>query len=329
MPKRLRPIDHDDRLSVVDHLDELRSRLIVCFAVLLVAFGFCFWQNHRLLNLLNNPLPPVSTNTSNKLNGITNDNVSTGKHLERAGQALTNVARSGAVPGAEGLALAQAAREITAAGKSLPQKSQTNVPITIGVGEPFTVSLTVAFYAALLISLPVLLYELYAFVIPAMRPEEKHVARPILVVAPMLFLVGVVFTYIVVLPAAVKFLQGYNSNQFDAFVQAKPLYTFEVMTMGAIGLAFEMPLLLLGARAAGLIDGGTLTKHWRYATVLLAVVAAAMPGADPVTTGFETAPLVILFLASIVLLKLADRREARRQAAEMQRYPVGIGTDGD
>jgi sec-independent protein translocase protein TatC len=329
MPKRLRPIAHEDRLSVVDHLDELRSRLIVCFAVLIVAFGFCFWQNHRLLNLLNKPLPPVSTNTSNKLNGITNDNVSTGKHLERAGRDLTNVARSGAVPGAEGLALARAAREITAAGKSLPQKSQTNVPITIGVGEPFTVSLTVAFYAALLISLPVLLYELYGFVIPAMRPEEKQVARPLMLVSPALFLVGVVFTYIVVLPAAVKFLQGYNSNQFDAFVQAKPLYTFEVMTMGAIGLAFEMPLLLLGARAAGLIDGRTLTKHWRYATVIIAVIAAAMPGADPVTTGLETAPLVILFLASIVLLRLADRRDARRAAAELQRHPLGLGSDGD
>jgi sec-independent protein translocase protein TatC len=89
-----------------------------------------------------------------------------------------------------------------------------------------------------------------------------------------------------------------------------------------------MPLLLLGMRAAGIIDGRTLTKHWRYATVILAVIAAAMPGADPVTTGLETAPLVILFLASIVLLKLADRREARREAAELQRYPIGTA-DGD
>ena len=233
MPKRLRPIGHEDRLSVVDHLDELRSRLIVCFAVLIVAFGFCFWQNHRLLNLLNKPLPAGQH-----------------EHVQQAQrnhqrQRLDRQAPRARRPGADerravgcrtrsrgSALLANAAREITAAGKSLPQKSQTNVPITIGVGEPFTVSITVAFYAALLISLPVLLYELYAFVIPAMRPEEKHVARPILIVAPMLFLVGVVFTYIVVLPAAVKFLQGYNSNQFDAFVQAKPLYTFEVMTMG-------------------------------------------------------------------------------------------------
>ena len=154
-------------------------------------------------------------------------------------------------------------------------------------------------------------------------------AMPIMIVAPLLFLAGAVFTYLVVLPAAVKFLQGYNSTQFQSLVQAKPLYSFEVMTMAAIGLAFEMPLFLLGLRAAGVINGRTLTTHWRYASVIIAVIAAAMPGADPVTTGLETAPLVILFLVSIVLLRLADRRDARRAAAELQRHPLGLGPDDD
>ena len=140
--------------------------------------------------------------------------------------------------------------------------------------------------------------------------------QPILIAAPALFFAGVIFSYLVVLPAAIKFLQGYNSSHFQSLVQAGPLYSFEVLTMGAIGLAFEMPLFLLGLRAAGVINGGTLTKHWRYAAVIIAVVAAAMPGADPVTTGLETAPLVILYLASIVLLRALDRRAARREAAE-------------
>jgi sec-independent protein translocase protein TatC len=139
----------------------------------------------------------------------------------------------------------------------------------------------------------------------------------------VLFAAGAAFTYIVVLPAAIKFLQGYNSTQFNSVVQAAPLYQFEVLTMAAIGLAFEMPLLLIALRAVGVIDGNTLTKHWRYATVIIAVIAAAMPGADPVTTGLETAPLVILFLASIVLLKIADRRAARREADELRRTSVG------
>jgi sec-independent protein translocase protein TatC len=89
------------------------------------------------------------------------------------------------------------------------------------------------------------------------------------------------------------------------------------MTMGAIGLAFQLPLALLGLRHLGVINGKTLTKHWRYATVIIAVIAAAMPGADPVTTGLETLPLVILFVASIVMLRIADRRAAKRAAAEL------------
>jgi sec-independent protein translocase protein TatC len=332
MAKRLRPIGHDDRLSVVDHLDELRSRLIVCFVVLGIAFGLCFWQSAGLQNLLNRALPPPTTNASNKISGLARDNVSTGQHLSRLGRDLTRLSRLpnfGLSPSARAL-LASGAREATAAGASMPRKNPPNVPITTGVGEPFTVAVTVAFYAAVLISLPLLLYELYAFVVPALNPNEKRVAGPVLLVAPVLFAIGVAFTYIVVLPHAVHFLQGYNSHQVDALVQAKALYAFEVMVMAAIGLAFEMPLLLLGMRAAGIIDGGTLTRHWRYAVMILAIVAAAMPGADPVTTGLEVAPLAILFIASIVLLKLADRRQARREAAELQRYPVGtVGGDGD
>jgi sec-independent protein translocase protein TatC len=332
MAKRLRPIGHEDRLSVVDHLDELRHRLIICAAVLAVAFGFCFWQSTHLLHLLNRSLPPeTASGQSNKIGGLAHDNVSTGKHLERVGGDLTKLAQlpnSGLTPQGQSL-LSAAAKEVSGAGESLPQSSPKALPITIGVGEPFTVSITVAFYFALLISLPLLLYQAYAFVIPAMRPEERRVAMPIMSVAPVLFAAGATFTYFVVLPAAVKFLQGYNSTQFQNLVQAKPFYSFEVLTMAAVGLAFEMPLILLGLRAAGVINGRTLTKHWRYATVIIAVIAAAMPGADPVTTGLETAPLVVLFLVSIVLLRIADRRDARRAAAELQRHPLGLGSDGD
>lgn len=316
MPKRLRPIGHEDRLSVVDHLDELRSRLIVCASVLLVAFGLCFWQNARLLHLLNAPLHHISKTAQNHISGLTNDDVSASRYLQRAAGSLQLLARQKDMSAPDAALIANAANELNQGAKKLPQKSPGVVPLTIGVGEPFTVTLTVCLYFALVLSLPVLLYQIFAFVLPALEPREKAAAVPIMIVAPFLFFAGVVFTYIVVLPAAIKFLQGYNASQFNALVQAKPLYTFEALTMGAIGLAFEMPIVLLGLHAAGLINGQTLTKHWRYAVVILAVIAAAMPGADPVTTAFETAPLVILFLSSIVLLKLADRRKAKRRASD-------------
>jgi sec-independent protein translocase protein TatC len=318
MPK-LRPIGHEERLSVVDHLDELRGRLILCGVVVAVAFGLCFWQNNTLLNALNSPLPAPSKTQANHLGGLTNDTVKEARDLRGLGAALSAVSRSttsNLSPQDQAL-LALAGHYANGAAEALPQKTPKSLPIAIGVGEGFTTTLTVCVYFALLLSLPVILYQAYAFVIPALSSEERRVALPIMLAAPVLFVVGVVFTFLVVLPPAVRFLQGYNSGQFQALVQAKPLYSFEVLTMAAIGLTFQMPLGLLGLRQVGVINGSTLTRHWRYATVIIAVIAAAMPGADPVTTALETAPLIILLLASIVLLKYADRREAKRAAAEL------------
>jgi sec-independent protein translocase protein TatC len=318
VPKVLRPIGHEDRLSIVDHLDELRSRLMICGVALVVAFGLCFWQNHAILNLLNKPYASQASRTAaNHLGGLTNDSVSAAHHLTNASNLFQTLARSPDLSPTDAALIAAAADQMHAAAKSLPQSAPKSIPITIGVGEPFTVTLTVCFYFALLLTLPILLYEVYAFVIPALSPNERRVAAPIMIAAPVLFVVGAVFTYLIVLPAAVRFLQSYNSSEFNNLVQAKPLYAFEVMTMGAIGLAFQLPLALLGLRQLGVINGSTLTRHWRYATVIIAVIAAAMPGADPVTTGLETAPLVILFIASIIMLKIADRRDAKRAARDL------------
>jgi sec-independent protein translocase protein TatC len=126
----------------------------------------------------------------------------------------------------------------------------------------------------------------------------------------------VAFAYVLVLPPAVRFLQGYNSQNFDILVQAKTYYTFEIFTMLGIGLIFQLPLGLLGLQRVGAINASTLTRHWRYATVIMAVIAAALPGADPVSTGLEMLPLVVLYLASIVMLRIADRRSAARVAAD-------------
>jgi sec-independent protein translocase protein TatC len=329
MAKVLRPIGHEDRLSIVDHLDELRSRLFVCLAALAVAFALCYWQNNTLLNLLNKPLPPPAETGSNRIGGLTRDSASASKDLARTAKSFQSLSGSSDLSASDRALFARAAGSLESAAKALPQKNPRNVPVTLGVGEGFTTTLTVTFYAAVLLMLPVLLYEIYAFCIPALSPNERKVATPVVIAAPLLFVIGVVFTYIIVLPAAVKFLQGYNADQFDNLVQAKPLYSFEVVTMGAIGLAFQLPLALLGLRQLGVINGSTLTRHWRYATVILAVIAAAMPGADPVTTGLETAPLVILFLASIVLLKFADRRDAKRAAAELITLGAPDGGDPD
>jgi sec-independent protein translocase protein TatC len=317
MARVLRPIGHDDRLSIVDHLDELRSRLIVCGVALAVAFGLCFWQNGRLLHLLNHQVPATASTKSNHLNGLTSDTNKEARYLFQAATALQNLASSHTQSAQARAQFAAAASAIDHAARSLPQSNPQKLPVTLSPAEPFTTTLTVAFYGGLILSLPILIYQLYAFVVPALNRRERQVALPVMLMAPGLFVIGVVFAYLVVLGPAIHFLQTYNSNSFDILVQARPLYSFEILTMLGIGLAFEMPLALLGLDWLGMINARTLITHWRYALVIIAVIAAALPGPDLVTTALEMVPLVILYLLSIVMLTVADRRMAANVATEL------------
>jgi sec-independent protein translocase protein TatC len=326
MAQVLRPIGHEDRLSIVDHLDELRSRLFICGAVLVVAFGFCFWQNHALLHVLNRALPSTSSAADQHgLAAVPTQAVKERQAFSKIAAGAATLAASPGLSAADRRAEAEVAQGANEAAKALPSTApQQEKPITIGVGEPFMTTLTVCAYFALLFSLPVLMYQAYAFVIPALNRNERRLAFPLVLSAPALFIVGVLFAFLVVLKPAVHFLQGYNSEQFNILVQAKTFYQFEILTMLGIGLAFQLPLVLLGLHRIGVINGSTLTTHWRYATVIIAVIAAAMPGADPVTTGLEMLPLVVLFLASIVMLKFADRRAAARANAELAQMNDGL-----
>lgn len=325
MARVLRPIGHEDRLSVVDHLDELRTRLIICAIALAIAFAACFWQNHALLNVLNRALPASPQTTANHLSGLTTDSVKVARGLARVAGAAAALAQSHHQSAPDRALFGQLSQGAAAAAHALPQSTPKRLPITIGIGEPFATTLTVSFYFALLFALPVLIYESYAFVIPALRPQEKRTAVPLMVMAPILFGIGVAFAYWIVLPPAVRFLQGYNHEDFDILVQAKTYYKFEIFTMLGIGVAFQLPLGLLALQRLGVINARTLTRNWRYATVGIAVIAAAMPGADPVTTALEMLPLVLLYLASILMLTIADRRSAARAAVELSQ--VGDGLD--
>jgi len=311
MARKLRPIGHEDRLSVVDHLDELRSRLIICTIALGVAFALCFWQNAPLISLLNHSVPLKSATSSQQ-----RQQVKERADLNGAVKYLEALATSKDLSAADRFNIAGAAKDFGKAASDLPTKVQKEKPITFGVAEPFTTTMAIAAYFALLFCLPLLIYQVYAFVLPAFKPEERHNVLPLMIMAPALFIIGVVFAYFLVLPPAVKFLQGFNSSNFTTFLQAKPYYEFEILTMLGIGLTFQLPLALLGLDRVGVLNAQTLIHQWRYAVVIIAIIAAALPGADPVTTLLEMVPLLLLYVLSIFMLTVADRRSAARAAAE-------------
>ncbi|HEX5714076.1 MAG TPA: twin-arginine translocase subunit TatC [Solirubrobacterales bacterium] len=249
MARRVKAVSHDDRLTLVEHLDELRNRLIVCLAAFGVALALCFWQNHLLLEIAGGPLP-----------------------------------------------------------------EDHDQLITFGVTEPFTTTLTVSVYGAIVLSLPVLLYQLYAYVLPAFSREERRVVLPILLLFPVLFLAGIAFAYFVVMPAAVNFLLNFNDSQFNIQVRARDYYSFFSMTEIACGLLFQLPLAIIAVVRLGIVRIDQLTANRRYAYLAMAVLAAALPGVDPVTMLIEMVPLLVLYELSILLARAFARPGAAGMA---------------
>lgn len=321
MATTLKPIGHEDRLTIVDHLDELRSRLFVCAITLAIAFAVCFWQNHALLRVLNKPLADSTQQSQNEQSGgrlsrVAEAQKDVQKGLAATARSLRVLAGSDNFTAQERAQLRTSATAVAQAADALPKTVPKRKPITTGVGEPFTVTLTVSAYFALLFSLPVLLYQAYAFVLPAFSPRERKVALPMMLTVPFLFLAGVAFGYFLVLPPAISFLQNFNDENFDVLLQAKDYYRFSVLGLLSTGLIFQLPVGLLAANAVGIVSAVQLRSSWRYAIVAIAIVAALLPGVDPVTTVILMVPLLLLYGLSILLLTFADRRRGNHADSE-------------
>jgi sec-independent protein translocase protein TatC len=235
---RLKSAQFDDRMTLVEHLDKLRTRIIVSAIVLVLAIAFCFWQNHTLLEIANKPLP----------------------------------------------------RDLD--------------PLTFSPTEPFFTTVKLSIYGGVLIALPILLYQIYAFVLPAFSPGEKRVVLPMLLMVPVLFIAGTVFGYYVVLPPALKFLLGFNVDQFNIEVRASEYYGFFILTLIGVGILFQIPVGVLAVTRLGIVTPQQLAHNRRYAILVIAVVAMLLPGTDPVTMLISMAPLYLLFEFSVLLARL-------------------------
>ncbi len=316
LPSAIRPVGHGERLSVVGHLDELRSRIIVSVLALAVAFGFCFWQNNRLLHLINTPLAHQTQRQVRAGHGPLGTSYRTQRdardvavQLRAVTGALATERHSPQVRAALNHVHARLQHDVA----SLSAPPQGDRPVTLGIGEPFTTTLTVTLIFALILALPVVLWQAYRFVIPAVEPAQRRQLRPLVLAIPLLFIAGVAFGYFVVLPAAVRFFQNFNSDQFNVLVQANQYYKFAATTVLAMGLLFQVPVGILAITRAGVITPRQLRRNRRYAVGVCAAIAALLPG-DAITMLLETVPLYVLFEASVLVCAIMERR-ARRSAA--------------
>ena len=246
---KLKPVRHDEQISLVDHLDELRSRIIYSAIVLTFAFAVCFWQSNLILDLASNPLPP-------------------------ADQAL----------------------------------------VVLAPTEAFMTTVTVCMYAAIIVSAPFISFQIFSYLLPAFSPRERRAITPLLIAIPALFIAGVVFAYFLILPAAINFLLGFNGEQFSTELRAREYYSFFSTTMLAGGVVFQLPVILLALVRLNIVTVAQLRKNRRYAYLGIAVVAAALPGVDPISMLIEMVPLLLLYELSILLARALGGAAAREPA---------------
>ena len=250
IPRRL---THGEEASLVEHLEELRTRLIISLGSVAFFFIFTYYFRKTIIGWLDAPLP-------------------------------------------EGMK-----------------------PITFSPAEPFTTSFNVAFYAAVALAIPILVWQAWAFLAPAFEAGQQHTIVRLVVVATILLAGGMAFAYWIVLPTAVPFLLNFDSDVYNSQVRAREYYSFAAVTILACGILFELPIFILGLVRLGILSAARLRQNRRIGVGLCIVAVVLLPGVDFVSMGLQALPILILFEASIWA---AVFFEQRWEAAGVLREPL-------
>jgi len=241
LPRRL---GHGEEASLVEHLDELRTRLIISLGSVAVLFIFTYAFRQTIIGWLSAPLP------------------------------------------------------------------EGTKPITLSPAEPFTTSFNVAFYSAVALAVPILVWQLWAFLAPAFEEKHQRTVFHLVIVATALMGIGMAFAYFVVLPTAIPFLLNFDSDLYNAQVRAKDYYSFAIVTILACGILFELPIFILGLVRLGIVSTTRLRRNQRMGIGMCIIVVVLLPGVDFVSTALEAAAVLLLYEGSIWAAVFFERRWA-------------------
>lgn len=239
LPRRLQ---HGEEATLVEHLGELRTRLLISLLALAPAFLVAFAFQERLVRWLSKPLPDD---------------------------------------------------------KAL---------VTLGVVEPFTTAVKISLAVAVAVTLPILLYQVWSFLAPAIEEQIQRTVAVFATLATFLFAGGVAFSYFVVMPRALEFLTNFNEEVFQVQIRASYYFSFVTLTLLATGLAFQMPIFILALVRLRVLTAARLRKNRRIGMVGMLVFAILLPTVDPVSLALEVVPLLILFELSIWLSSYMEKR---------------------
>jgi len=244
-PRRVGP---EDQLTLVEHLEELRTRLIIVLSALAIAMTGCYIENVRIYHFLQRPLDG---------------------HVKL---------------------------------------------VTLAPTEAFFNAIMISVYGGLLITLPVISYQIYAFIIPAFAHETQRSIRPLLLMVPVLFLTGVAFGWYIVVPPAIHFLTNFNSEVINYIPRASDYIRFVMLTLLAMGLVFQLPVVMMMLGRVGIVTSSFMRRRWRESIVVLAALTALLPGTDPVTMMAEFIPVLVLYGLSYFLVRAVEPKRQSEAA---------------
>ena len=248
-------IGDQHRMTVIDHLGELRRRIVISIVAIVVGMVVAFVEKDWVFGIIKRPL--------------------------------------------------------------LNMKGVNADLVTFSPTEPFMTVLKVSVYAGLLLALPIVLWQIWAFIMPALYEREKKSVVPYVFFTTGLFVGGIAFAYYAVLPVGLSFLVGYGGDIFVQQLRASEYIGFVSMFLLAFGAVFEMPAVMLLLTSAEIVNHQMLRRVRKYAVVGIAVAAMVLtPSQDPVSMLLMMGPLMALYEIGILLSRISGRRRAKRRAAD-------------
>lgn len=330
------------QMSFLEHLDELRRRLVYSVAIIMLAFVVCFLASQHIYNFLaipivaalneaarqqvplvgingnENVLPLSSLKAGDKGKFVFDRATNLGMAVVQPGTAINSVV----VPENDGKLGLYSGEQIITPGAVIP--SGVKLPVDLAAANPgngsderlvvttaqesFTLYVTVAFYSAIALALPLLLLQIWLFISPALYSHERAYVTPFVLLSSISFVAGAAFAYYIIFPPALRYLLGL-AEDFRPMLRATDYFDLITLIMLAMGLIFQMPAITYVLSRIGLVSASLLAKSWKIALVVILIVAAVVsPTGDIPNLLLFAAPMSVLYLLSILVAYIFGKK---------------------
>ncbi len=319
------------QMSFLDHLDELRRRLIHSVIGIAVAFSICFYFSDKIYNMLAVPVKNEARKARLEREKRLLEKVPDARASLKAGDLAqytfvfdsaidqTPIPKGTTVPtqiitkdGRPTAVLAQAwiiGKSVIPAGREIadvlgeaaavPGFDSRDELVISTVGGAFSLYMKVGLYAAVAFAIPFLLFQVWAFVSPGLYHHEKKYIFPVLLMGTLLFVLGAIFGYYIAFPAACNYLLSLQEG-FQSLINAEDYLDLILMIMLGLGIVFQIPTIAFILGRVGLVTPRLMLKTWRYAIVIIAILSAVLtPTADAFNMLVFATPMVLLYFLSI------------------------------